>query len=244
MVSPLGSPWSGVHCSGAYTGLGGRTAPRRWFRREPASRHRGRSRPRRRSGTIEAGGGFDNSQGAVRPVMAVECEAADGQAIPAHHALPSASSACICSAHFTTCRNRSRLYNVPAATEVVMSLDKALLSPLSSWYSGPLGGTGLPLTRGPDRSHDPLLAQHPGSSRGSLCRVQKPVAVEFAVWLRVDVADVVAARSVQPMPPEAVLAIEARNTGVCRLSDDWVVADVKREAAPEQCCGGRASPCF
>jgi anti-sigma-K factor RskA len=36
----------------------------------------------------------------------------------------------------------------------------------------------------------------------------------------------------------------ARNTGVCRLSDDPVVADVKREAAPEQCCGGRASPCF
>ena len=33
----------------------------------------------------------------------------------------------------------------------------------------------------------------------------------------------------------------ARNTGVCRLSDDPVVADVKLEAAPEQCCGGRAS---
>ena len=53
------------------------------------------------------------------------------------------------------------------------------------------------------------MAQHLGSGRGSICRVQKPVAVEFAVWLRVDVADVVAARSVQSIPPQAVLAIEA-----------------------------------
>jgi hypothetical protein len=36
----------------------------------------------------------------------------------------------------------------------------------------------------------------------------------------------------------------ARDTGVCRLSDDRVVADVKREAAPEECCGEWASPCF
>jgi hypothetical protein len=34
---------------------------------------------------LEAGGGFDNSQEAGRPVMAVACEAADARAIPAHH---------------------------------------------------------------------------------------------------------------------------------------------------------------
>ena len=32
---------------------------------------------------LEAGGGFDNSREAVRPVMAVACEAADARAIPA-----------------------------------------------------------------------------------------------------------------------------------------------------------------
>ena len=110
---------------------------------------------------LEAGGGFDKSQEVVRPVMAVECEAADARAIPAHHALPSVSSACIRIAHFAACRNRSRLHNVPAATDVVMSLNKALLSALSSWYSGPLRGTGLPLTRGPNRSHGPSLGPAP-----------------------------------------------------------------------------------
>jgi hypothetical protein len=34
---------------------------------------------------LEAGGGFNNSQEAVRPVWLIECEAANARAIPAHH---------------------------------------------------------------------------------------------------------------------------------------------------------------
>ena len=34
---------------------------------------------------MDAAGGFDNGREAVAPVVAVACEAADAQAVPAHH---------------------------------------------------------------------------------------------------------------------------------------------------------------